>query len=448
MAARRDGGLTANAAQRIVEPTPTAAGRAAAAADRPATWRLTVFLGGTFLTSCGVWLQNVVAAVLVYSITGSSFDVGAVTALQFAPTLLLAPVAGSLVDRFDPRRLMLVGVVCTAGGSLGTWLVLLVNDGQLATPTAVFVGSGLVGIGFALSAPTMQALLPSMVVPDALDRVVALQVVGFNISRVVGPVVASAVLLWGGPTLGFAVSGATHVTMAAALIAIGLRYRRPDRGPVADDEAWTYRRVLAVPAIRVALVGLVALGVAMDPVITLGPGLVERHGLDTDAAGLLVTAFGIGAVLGWPVLVVALRRWSHRTVGVVGVATLAVCMAAVAASPTIEVTLTLVGAAGVGLLVGTSSLTSLLHAEADRGGRGRIMALWTVAFMGSRPLAALVVGGVADAVSVPAGLIAAGVAGLAGAAVVAGGRDAPPPPDPTPTPPEHPTDLTCSTPRT
>lgn len=178
------------------------------------------------------------------------------------------------------------------------------------------------------------------------------------------------------------------------------------------------RYVRANPAVGLLLLATAGLGFGTDPVNTLTPSLVDRLGGGEELVGLLVSAFGFGAVAMTVVVGRVARRLGHTTAGAVGLAGLAVGMIALALAPSLTAAAAALVLAGAGFLLGVTGLTTALQRLVPEGLRGRVMALWSVAFLGSRPIAALIDGTVADLSSPAAGvLVAAGFA--AGAALLA-----------------------------
>lgn len=355
---------------------------------------------GNLASNIGTWFQQITAAIVVFDITGSTFMVGLVGVSQFLPSLLLAPWTGSAADRFDRRRLLL-GAQSVAGIAAGSLAVVTATIGLDRFPAAwpVLATAGLVGLMNAVSTPAQQALVPALVPPEDLDQALALNSVTFNLARAIGPALGAAVLVTSGPSVAFGVNALSYIALVAGLAVIRIpTLPRPPRSSV-----WVgFRRVRDDPVLAMLLVGLTALGFGADPMITLTPALAER--LATTASpdalvGLLISAFGAGAVLGTLVVGRIRRRWTHIPVAVSGLGLLAAGLVALALAPVPAAALTGMVVAGFGFLLAVTSLTSAMHARVPEELRGRIMALWGVAFLGSRPVAAFVDGAVADLVS-------------------------------------------------
>lgn len=357
---------------------------------------------GNLASNIGTWFQQVTAAVVVFDLTGSAFMVGLVGVSQFLPILVLSPWTGAAADRFDRRRLLL-GSQVVAGAAVATLAVVTVVFGLDGfTGAWIVLGTGLVlGLANAVSAPTSQALVPALVPLRDLDQAVALNSVTFNLARAVGPALGAAVLVAWGPGIAFGFNALSYCALVAGLLLVTTR----DIGPPQRGSIWVgLRHVRSDPPLALLLWGLVAVGFAADPLITLTPSLAQglEDSLFTNAdalVGLLISAFGLGAVIGTFVVTSVNLRWGHARVATVGFGFIASGMALLGLAPTALLALggALVG--GFGFLLGVTSLTTAIHVRVPEELRGRVMAIWAVAFLGSRPLASVINGAMADLTS-------------------------------------------------
>ena len=379
----------------VTDATSPRAARTARALLRDRTFG--PYFVGNLVSNCGTWLQNIAAAVVVFDMTGSTVLVGAVSVLQFSASLLLSPWAGALSDRFDRRRMLLGGQVLSvlAAGGLALWTGLVGVEG-LPGPWPILVTAGLIGIGFAISVPTMQALVPALVEAEDLDQAVALNSVTFNLARAVGPALGALVLVSLGAAWAFTINAASYLTLMAALLIIRPRHveRQQSAGDGSVREGLRYVR--AEPALLVLLIGVTALGFGTDPVNTLTPAMAETLGGGDGLVGGLVSAFGAGAAAMAFGVGAVRRRVALGPLGVGGLSILACGLLGFAVSPSPAWAIGALLLAGVGFLLAVTALTTELQQRVDERLRGRVMALWGVAFLGSRPLAALADGAVAD----------------------------------------------------
>jgi MFS family permease len=373
------------------------------------------FFAGKLVSTAGIWIHNIVAAILAYQLSGSAFVVGLVSVAQFGPQLLFAPLTGAMADRGDRLRQVVLGRLIAAAGSggLALWLVLVGVDG-LPGAWPVVLAALIVGIGFVIGGPAMHALIPALVRPGELAAAIALNSVPFTIARAGGPAVGALVATAAGPAPAFAIAAATNVLFALILWPLPIRSR-------ADNGGGTDRRVRAGirylredRGIILLLLGVAAIGVGADPVITLTPSLSASFGEGSTLVGAFAASFGVGAGLAFLVLGL-LRRWlGLPRLATLGLISLAIGIGAAGLSPTPMLAILALTVGGAGMTMSLTGLSTLLQQRLPDDLRGRVMALWSVAFLGSRPIAAAVNGAVSDATApVVAFCMVAGIVGLA-----------------------------------
>ncbi len=348
------------------------------------------FVGGS-LSNIGTWFQNIAAGLLVYELTRSTLLVGLVNFSLFIGAVIFAPWAGAAADRLDRRRLL---VVTQLGAALiGAALAALTLLGLVTAPT-VIVASLLLGLMLAFGVPAMMALIPQLVRDEDLEAAVALNSLSFNLARAVGPMLGALAVEWAGYGLGFALNAASFVLFAGALLAIRPRPQKRDRGSHASFGE-SLRVVRDNPRLAVLLVTVMAVSTSTDPINTLPPELVrDVFGQRDLYVGLLVGAFGTGATLTALLLTGWLRR--QRRVLAAAMTVQGVGMAMVGLAPTIWLAIAAMFVSGAGYLAAISRCTARVYAEVDDAQRGRVMALWSLAFLGTRPLASLVDGAIAE----------------------------------------------------
>nr|WP_278044311.1 MFS transporter [Blastococcus saxobsidens] len=366
------------------------------------------FLGGKVVSTCGMWVQNIAAAVLMYDLTGSNLMVGAVSTAQFVPMLLFSLWAGALTDRIDRRRLLIAGRVMSGVTVVMLATLLLVRGtkgfgGEAVLLVAVF----LAGTGWALSMPPMQAMVPALVPARDLEQALALNAVAPSLGRTIGPALGAGLLVLGGPALAFAVAGPAHLAFAVILLAIKPRAAARPSARVRILGGFRYLRADRKAAML--MLGGAAVSFGADPVLTLTPALAAGLGGGDETVGLFATAFGVGAVIA----VVALRPLRKvvtlRPLGVYGFWVLAAGLVVVALSPAVGSATAGFVVAGTGFILATVVLTTRIQRRVPDELRGRVMALWGLAFLGTRPAAALLDGLIADAVNVQAAVLTAAV---------------------------------------
>lgn len=380
------------------------------------------FFYSNALSNTGNWFQNVAAGIVVYDLTGSNTAVGAVSILQFTATMLFTPLAGRLTDRVNRRRMLFVGQFVAFLGALGLAItVAILGIDGLPGPWPIYAATGVIGIGAAIILPSLQAIVPALVGDDDLDRAITLNSMTFNIARGVGPVMAGAVVASFGAVWAFGINTLTFIPLLVVLSIID------PRGPVEPDLTDREREggntvrdavrwVREHPTVMVLLVGTLAVGWTSDPFSTLMPAVADSFGYGETVVGLLVGAFGAGAALTAPGSDWIRDRLGRGRVAATGLVISAVGLTTIALAPVVHMALVGAAIAGSGFLLGVTTTNAELQRGIPEDLRGRVMALWSVAFLGCRPIAALVDGAIADATSPAVALgVAASIALVAAA---------------------------------
>ncbi len=370
---------------------------------------------GKMFSVVAVWTHGIVAAIVMYDATRSALMVGLVGVVQFAPQLILSPVSGKWADTGNPARQILLGrVLCVAGsGFVATWLFLEPGIQGTSAAVPILLGTALVGFGFVVGGPAMQSIVPNLIRDGELSTAMALNSIPMTIGRIVGPATGAYLAAHFGPATGFAVSTALHLVFTIFLLVV--RFPAPPKRRSGADYRVraALKYVWADRPLLLALLAVTTVGFASDPSITLTPSIADELGGGATLVGTLSAVFGIGAAVGMVALALMRGRMVSARVSSIGLAGLAVgCgVLSVAAGP--AVAMAGFGLAGLGFGWAMTGLSTVVQERAPEELRGRIMALWLVGFLGSRPLAAALLGGTADLVSVQAAFAVAAVLTLA-----------------------------------
>ena len=375
------------------------------------------FFVGNLVSNCGNWIHNVAAAVVVFELTDSAVAVGAVTACLWIGSLVLQPWAGALTDRYDRRRMLIAGQSISLLGAIAVAVpVLAIGAEDLSGPWPIYAGTLVIGLGVAFSMPAMQALIPALVPDRDLDRAIALNAVSFNLARAVGPAIAGLILISADASVAFAVNVVSFTVLIAVLVAIRPRFRQeptPGDTSVRAGLEWVRADRRAV----VLLASMVAIGFATDPINTLTPPIAELVGDGEGLVGLMVAAFGAGAVCAAVFVERVRKRTGRERAGTIGLTVLGGAIGLFAFSASEAHALAAMALAGAGFLVAVTSVTTQLQERVPDALRGRVLALWGVAFLGTRPISAALDGAIADVVSPRAAALAMAGAALAAALV-------------------------------
>ena len=405
---------TQEPAEPVAAESPRAGSRRTATFAALSNHNFRRFFYGQAVSMIGTWMQSVAQAWLVLELTGSGTALGLVIALQTIPVLFLAPYAGLVADRVDKRRL-LVGTQ-SAMGVLALVLGLLTVTDSVSL-WMVYLLAVLLGLANAIDNPTRQAFVLEMVGAEHLRNAVTLNSVLVNAARAIGPAIAGTLIATIGVGVCFLVNAGTFAAVLIALVTMNVSALRPSppapraRGQL--REGFTYVRrtpALLVPLGMMAVIGMLAYEFQVVlPVVARS----TFHG-GAQAYGFLTAAMGAGAVVGG--LGVASRSFTGTKALVGSAAIFGGVILLAAAAPNLIVAcaaMALVGAGSVGFLaIGNATL----QLAASPRMRGRVMALWAVAFLGSTPIGGPIAGYVSQHFGGRAGLILGGVSCLVAAA--------------------------------
>lgn len=374
------------------------------------------YFTGQVVSLSGNWMQTVAEIWLILSLTGSGIAVGFTTALQFLPIMLVGAWGGALADRFAKRRLLMVTQTLMMIPPLILFGVTLAG---VVTPAMVFVLVFLRGLVNAADNPARQAFVMEMVGPERVVNAVSLNSVLINSARVLGPGLAGVIIALAGVAPCFALNAATFLVMLWALHGMNpdtlQEAPSPHRDRAGVKDALRHVRntpELAVPLLLMALVG--TLGFNFQVVLPLLAKLTFDAG--SSAFALLFSAMGVGSIAG--ALVTGARgRTGLGLIGVSAAAFGALALLAAAMPDLIAVipVLALLGASSVSFAAGVNSTLQL---AASPEMRGRVMALYTVVFLGSTPIGGPLIGWISQAAGPRLALVVAAASGIAAAVAV------------------------------
>jgi MFS family permease len=370
-----------------------------------------LYFTGQVISVSGTWMQMVAQTYLIlFRLHGTGVDVAIATGLQFVPLLLLGPFGGLIADRLDKRKVLYAtqssaGVLAVVLGAL-----VITHTVQL---WQVFVMASLLGVVNLFDNPARQTFVSEMVGLDLLPNAVSLNSVLMNSARVIGPAIGGVLILTVGVGTCFMVNAGSYLAVIIALSRMRKSelYQKPGvvraKGQVRDG----LRYVWATGDLRSPLISMAIVGVfAFNFTVTL-PLLAKFtfHG----GAGLysaFLAAMGAGAVVGG--LFTAHRsRPSTHLLAFIGVFFGSMILA-VALMPTKTAAIVLLVPMGAASIAFISTNNAILQLRADPAMRGRVMSLNAIAFLGSTPIGAPLLGWISDVSNPRVSLIVGGVATL------------------------------------
>jgi MFS family permease len=372
------------------------------------------YFTGQVVSLSGNWMQTVAEVWLILSLTGSALAVGVTTALQFLPILLFGAWGGALADRFSKRRLLMLTQSAMFVPPMA--LMALTLSGSVL-PWMVFVAVFLRGLLIAVDNPARQAFVMEMVGQSKIVNAVSLNSVIVHSARIVGPALAGVLIATVGIAPCFGINALSFLVMIHVLrgmdtgrLTVSPRSKSGERGVM---EAVRYVRAtpeLLIPLALMALVG--TLGLNFHVVLPLLASMTFQGGATSYA--ILVSAMGVGSVVG--ALVIGAR--GSTGLGVIAGSALAFggLSLAAAAMPTLALELPVLALLGAAAVTFAAAINSTLQLVVSPEMRGRVMALYTVVFLGSTPVGGPLSGWISEVWDPRAALLLASFAGMLAAA--------------------------------
>ncbi|NJD09472.1 MAG: MFS transporter [Gemmatimonadetes bacterium] len=375
-----------------------------------------LFAAGQSISLIGTWMQQVAVGWLVYRLTSSPLLLGLVGFVAQGPAFLLAPLAGVLADRYPKRRIvlttqlvmmiqaLLLGALVLAGQVTILWIVLLMS---------------VLGAATAFDIPARQAFLIEMVQDrQDLPNAIALNSSMFNVARLIGPAIAGLAIGLVGEGWVILLNGASYVAVLASLslMRVDRPHGRAQPGRMLGHLAEGFRYAFGFPPIRLVLTHVAIVSLFAVPFTVLLPlvaGETLRGGPET--LGFLMSAIGLGALTG---AVYLAGRSSVRGLGrVIAVAAVlfGAGLMALSLSRVLWLSVLCLGVAGFGMMAQIASSNTVLQTIVDDDKRGRVMSMFTMAFVGMAPIGSLLAGLVAERIGANATIGLGGlVSGAAG----------------------------------
>jgi MFS family permease len=379
-----------------------------------------LFFAGQGISLVGTWMQYVAMGWLVYRLTSSPLLLGLVGFAGQIPIFILSPFAGVMADRWNRHRILII----TQSLSMVQALILaaLTLSGAIQVWQIIAL-SAILGCINALDIPVRQSFIVEMVErKENLANAIALNSTMFNAARLVGPSVAGLVVAMFGEGACFLLNGMSFIAVIAGLMAMKIKAREAER-----DDAHVLERLKeglsyafgSVPIRMILLLlGVMSLtGMSYAVLMPVFARDVLRGGPQT--LGFLMASAGVGAMIA--TLYLASRRTVLGLGGLIpaSAALFAAGLMLFSMSRALWLSLVLLAFTGFGMMVNMAASNTILQTISDDDKRGRVMSLYTVAFLGMAPLGSFLAGALASKIGVTYTLMAGGVVCMASAAVFA-----------------------------
>jgi MFS family permease len=369
-----------------------------------------LFFGGQSISLVGTWITRVATGWLVYRLTGSDLLLGIVGFCGQIPTLFLAPVAGVYVDRWDRRKVL---IVTQALSLLQSLALAILSFAGIITVAEIIGLQALQGIINAFDTPARQAFVVAMVDDRAdLANAIALNSSMVNASRIAGPAIGGVLIATVGEGWCFMTDAISYLAVIASLVAMRLPHgdRPPPGTDLLDELRAGLRYVRDFMPIRSLLLLLALVSTMGMPYAVLMPAFASKvlHG-GPHTLGFLMGASGLGALVGavylaWRPTIVGLGRVIALSVTVFGLALIGFAL-----SRALWLSLAILPLVGAGFMVTLAASNTILQTIVEEELRGRVMAYYTMAFLGTAPIGSLLGGVLADYIGEPATVVIGGI---------------------------------------
>jgi MFS family permease len=390
-----------------------------------------LFFIGQCISLIGTWVQNTSQSWLVLQLTDSAFLLGLLSAVQFLPMMLLSLFAGTLVDRFPKRTVLLV--TQTALAALAAILATLTIC-NVVQYWHVLVLAALLGLVNTMDMPTRQSFFVELVGREDLMNAIALNSTVFNLARILGPAVAGVLIGWVGIGVCFYINAVSFLAVIAGLWLMDIRAPAVKAAAVSlkgifrdIGEGLRYirtRKLILQPLILLALMSAFVMNftvlVPYYATHTLGRANAAEY-------GLLMTFMGIGSFTGALLMAARSRGGPKLKLLLAGAAGMAGLLAVMGLERNYGLACATLLVIGFCAITFTTLVNSTIQLNTDDPMRGRVMSVYSLVFGGVIPIGSLYVGQLAEVAGAPESMVISGIVGLAAAVFAAvmiyGGRN-------------------------
>jgi MFS family permease len=377
------------------------------------------YIVGSLISDSGTWMQMMAQSWVMSGLTSKAILLGLVNFAAGLPALILAPLAGSLADRLDKRKILVATQIAQIIFAVA--LGLLVMSGQIHVWHILFFAL-LLGIAFSYEMPAITALVPELVKRDEIAAAIALDRSVFHGSRLIGPSLAGFFVGWWGAASAFFTNALSFLALIAALMSLPKR-------PIGTPEEEKQRhsgilegfRYVRSNRIIVCLITLIALNtIFVFPAISVMLPLYVRNILHLGAQrmGWLMAISGSGAFLG-SIGLLSVARESRLKFMSGNVLAIAVGVFLMSVSQSFLLTACAMGAIAIALSMNFGLANTIVQEQAPAYLRGRVSAVFGMSFFGLMPVAGLITPGFADLIGMRTTLtIASVIYGIAALSVL------------------------------
>ncbi len=372
-----------------------------------------LFFIGQGISHSGTWMQTVAQGLLVLQLTGSGAALGVVTALQTLPVLLFGAWGGVIADRLPKRSILYTTQTVSAVASLSLGALVIAGTIQLWSVYVIAIVLGAVRV---FENPARQTFVREMVGDDRLRNAISLNSTEMNLARVISPTLAAGLVATVGLGAYFVVNGLSYLIVIAMLASMRSEELHPTERVARASGLLVegFRYAWSTPVVRNVLLMMAIIGTFTYEFQVILP-LLSEFTFDAGASGYaaLTAAMGIGAVIGG--LYTASRRRSTPRALVIAACLFGLSVLLSAIAPTLTLAFCALVIVGFFSINFTSLGNVTLQLESAPTMQGRVMALWSVAFLGTTPIGGPIIGAIGEHIGPRSGLAVGGLAALAAA---------------------------------
>jgi MFS family permease len=379
-------------------------------------WNYRLWFSGQGISLIGTWMQRIAMGWLVYRLTNSAFLLGMVGFASQLPILLITPFAGVLVDRWSRYNVVLLMQILAMIQALALAILVLLGSIQM---WHVMVLSIILGIINAFDMPARQSFVVEMVEKkEDLGNAIAMNSTMFNGARLFGPSLAGVLIAAVGEGICFLLNGFSFIAVIISLLMMKIKPRKPvnRQATVFQELRHGFSYVYNSPPIKAILLLLGSVSLLSMSYTILMPIVASQvlHG-GPSTLGFLMAAAGIGAIAGALYLaskttVLGLERLISISTAIFGFGLVAFSL-----SRMFWLSMLLMLFVGFGMMVQMASCNTVIQTIIDEDKRGRVMAFYTISFMGTAPFGSLLAGAVASKIGAPHTILLSGIFCLIGA---------------------------------
>jgi MFS family permease len=372
-----------------------------------------LFFFGQAISLSGTWMQTVAQGLLVLELTGSGVALGLVTALQTLPVLLFGAWGGVFADRLPKRAILYASQGVSGIASLIMGTLVITDLVQLWMVYALAIVLGFVKV---FDNPARQTFVREMVGNDRLTNAVSLNSMEMNLARVIGPTIAGIMVATVGLGACFIVDGLSYGAVIIMLLMMRAEELKPAKrlAKAKGQLGEGLRYVWSEPVLRNTLVMMAIIGTFTYEFSVVLP-LFSEFTFETGASGYaaLTAAMGVGAVVGG--LYTAGRSKSTMRMLVISASLFGVSVLLTAVAPTINMALAGMVIVGFFSINFTSIGNVTLQLQSAPEMQGRVMSLWSIAFLGTTPIGGPLMGTIGEHAGARWALAIGGVAAVVAA---------------------------------